>query len=157
MLTLRPATLGDVPNLLSLLSVLGRPSPKTDTDTMHFRDVIARYIADDDKRVVVVDSDGLIVGFTSVMLLLRLNQKKKEMYMPELVVHKEYRSRGAGAMLVNFCVDLAREENCYRIRLESGNWRHNSHDFYKHLGFKQSALSFEMPVGDQEMADTSAP
>ena len=147
MITLRPATIEDTPHILTLLSVLGRPEPKTNVDTDHFKNLIVRYVDADDKRIIVADFDGLIVGFASVMFLLRLNHTKMEMYMPELVIHEKYRGRGIGVMLVDFCMDLAKEAGCYRIRLESGNWRYDSHDFYKHLGFKQSALSFEMPVG----------
>ena len=37
-----------------------------------------------------------------------------------------------------------KEKKCHRIRLESGNQRKDSHKFYEHLGFEQSALSFTL-------------
>ena len=62
----------------------------------------------------------------------------------QLVVIKEYRNQGIGKQLINSCIVIAKEKNCHRIRLESGNKRKESHNFYKHLGFEQYALSFTL-------------
>jgi GNAT superfamily N-acetyltransferase len=83
-----------------------------------------------------------IVGMVSVMFLSRLNQTTLEMYIPELIVLEKYQNQGIGKKLINFCITLAKEKKCHRIRLESGNQRKESHQFYKHLGFEQSSLSF---------------
>ena len=83
-----------------------------------------------------------IVGMVSVMFLPRLNQLTLEMYIPELVVLEKYQNHGIGKKLINSCITLAKEKKCHRIRLESGNQRKDSHEFYKHLGFEQFSLSF---------------
>ena len=83
-----------------------------------------------------------IVGMVSIVFLSRLNQTTLEMYIPDLVVHEKYQSKGIGKKLINSCISLAKEKKCHRIRLESGNQRKESHQFYKHLGFEQSALFF---------------
>jgi GNAT superfamily N-acetyltransferase len=64
------------------------------------------------------------------------------MYIPELVVLEKYQKQGIGKKLIDSCITLAKEKKCHRIRLESGNQRKESHQFYKNLGFEQSALSF---------------
>ena len=66
------------------------------------------------------------------------------MYIPELIVLKKYQNHGVGKKLINSCITLAKEKKCHRIRLESGNQRKESHKFYEHLGFEQSALSFTL-------------
>jgi len=68
------------------------------------------------------------------------------MYIPELVVSKDMRNSGIGKKLIQHCMILAKKKDCYRIRLESGNQRKESHKFYKNLGFEQSALSFAMNI-----------
>ena len=74
-----------------------------------------------------------IVGMISMMLLPRLNHTTLEMYIPELVVLKKYQSHGIGKNLINSCIDFAKEKKCHRIRLESGNQRLESHQFYKNI------------------------
>ena len=78
----------------------------------------------------------------SMMFLSRLNRTTHEMYIPELVVLKKYQNQGIGKKLINYCITISKEKKYHRIRLESGNIRQVSHQFYKHLGFEQSALSF---------------
>lgn len=79
-----------------------------------------------------------VIGMVSIMYLSRLNQEFFEMYIPELIVTKNYRNQGIGKKMIQACIKLARDKKCHRIRLESGNQRKKSHIFYKNLGFSQS-------------------
>lgn len=133
----------DIPVLLGLLYDLGRPKPQKDSDVEIFRKSVIKYVKDSDKTILVAEIDDIqIVGMVSVMFLQRLNQLTLEMYIPELIVLEKYQNHGIGKKLINSCIVLAKEKNCHRIRLESGNQRKESHQFYKHLGFEQSAFSF---------------
>jgi len=133
----------DIPVLLGLLYDLGRPKPQKDSDVETFRKLVIKYVKDSDKTILVAEIDDIqIVGMVSVIFLQRLNQLTLEMYIPELVVLEKYQNHGIGKKLINSCIALAKEKNCHRIRLESGNQRKESHQFYKHLGFEQSAFSF---------------
>ena len=133
----------DIPILLGLLYDLGRPKPQKDSDVEIFRKLVTKYVKDLDKTILVAEIDDIqIVGMVSVIFLPRLNQLTLEMYIPELVVLEKYQNHGIGKKLINSCIALAKEKNCHRIRLESGNQRKESHQFYKHLGFEQSAFSF---------------
>jgi GNAT superfamily N-acetyltransferase len=133
----------DIPVLLGLLYDLGRPKPQKDSDVEIFRKLVTKYVKDLDKTILVAEIDDIqIIGMVSVIFLQRLNQLTLEMYIPELVVLEKYQNHGIGKKLINSCIALAKEKNCHRIRLESGNQRKESHQFYKHLGFEQSAFSF---------------
>ena len=133
----------DIPVLLGLLYDLGRPKPQKDSDVEIFRKLVTKYVKDLDKTILVAEIDDIqIVGMVSVIFLQRLNQLTLEMYIPELVVLEKYQNHGIGKKLINSCIALAKEKNCHRIRLDSGNQRKESHQFYKHLGFEQSAFSF---------------
>jgi len=141
--TIRPSSENDIPILLGLLYDLGRPKPQKDSDVDLFRKLVTKYDKDSNKTVLVAEIDDMkIVGMASVMYLSRLNQLTLEMYIPELVVLEKYRNHGIGKKLINSCITLAQEKKCHRIRLESGNQRKDSHEFYRRLGFEQSALSF---------------
>ena len=142
-IVIRTASDNDLPLILGLLYDLGRPKPEKDDDVDVFRKLVKKHITDSDKKILVAELDGIeIVGMVSMMFLPRLNRNTLEMYIPELVVLKKHQSKGIGKKLINSCIILAKEKKCHRIRLESGNQRKESHLFYKHLGFEESALSF---------------
>lgn len=132
----------DIPILLQLLYELGRPKPQEDNEVDAFETLLKKYFTDLDKKILVAELDDEVVGMVSVMFLSRLNRFTLEMYIPELIVFEKYQNHGIGKKLIYACIDLAQEKKCHRIRLESGNQLKDSHKFYKHLGFEQSALSF---------------
>ena len=140
---IRTASNKDVSVLLGLLYELGRPKPQKNYDVEIFHKLITKYVNDPDKTILVAELDNVkIVGMVSVVFLPRLNQSTLEMYIPELVVLEKYQNSGMGKKLIHSCISLAKEKKCHRIRLESGNHRKNSHQFYKHLGFEQLSSLF---------------
>lgn len=142
---IRDASDKDAPLILGLLYDLGRPKPQKDPDVETFRKLVTTYVKDSDKMILVAEIDDVkIIGMVSVMFLPRLNQLTLEMYIPELIVLENYQKQGIGKKLINSCIALAKERNCHRIRLESGNQRKESHQFYEHLGFEKSSFSFTL-------------
>lgn len=141
-ITIRDAIDKDILPILELLYELGRPEPIDDKEITVFKSKIREYFSDPSKMILVAESNSEIVGLVSIILLRRLNHAKYEMYIPELVVKKDLRYSGIGKALIAKCIELGKKKNCYRIRLESGNERKESHKFYKTLGFSQSGLSF---------------
>ena len=146
MAAIRDAVHSDVSFVLDLLYELGRPRPDDKQEEDMFKRVISGYIADEDKGLLVAESDHAVVGLASIMFLARCNHAGPEMYIPELVVRADCRGRGIGKALTGECMRIAATRGCHRIRLESGNQRKDSHDFYRRLGFDQQALSFEFLV-----------
>ena len=145
-LSIRESTDKDIPSILSLLYELERPKPLDDNDVKVFKNKIHDYFSDSQKIILVAEQNGKIVGIVSIIYLQRLNRAKLEMYIPELVVTEKLRYSGIGKKLIQYCIDLAKKKDCYRIRLESGNQRKESHKFYKSIGFEQSSLTFTKNV-----------
>lgn len=145
-LSIVKATEKDIPIILELLYELERPTPIDDKEIKVFRNKIKDYFSDPQKIILLAKQGFKPIGLASVIFLRRLNRVKLEMYIPELIVTKEYRNTGIGKKLIEHCIILAKKKDCYRIRLESGNQRKDSHLFYKNLGFEQSSLSFSMNI-----------
>ena len=142
-ITIKDATENDIPIILGLLYELDRPKPQRDSEVDSFRKLVKKYLTDSDKKILIAVLDEMkIVGIVSMMFLPRLNRETLELYIPELIVRENYRNQGIGKKLVDSCISIGKEKNCHRIRLESGNQRVESHQFYKFLGFEQSAYSF---------------
>ena len=143
----REASSKDIPIILGLLYELGRPKPQKDSDVDSFRKLIKKYITDNDKKILLAQLDNAeIIAMLSIIFLPRLNQNSLELYIPELIVREKFQHRGVGKKLINHCMSIGREKKCHRIRLESGNKRKESHQFYKKLGFDQSGLSFTIAL-----------
>ena len=140
---IRDASEQDIPIILGLLYDLGRPKLQKDSDVETFRKLVTKYLTDSDKKILVAVLDDVkVIGMLSMVFLPRLNRSTLETYIPELVVLETYRTHGVGKKLISSCMTIAKEKKCHRIRLESGNQRKESHQFYEHLGFEQSSLSF---------------
>ncbi|TBR09999.1 MAG: GNAT family N-acetyltransferase [Candidatus Nitrosotenuis sp.] len=143
---IRKASKKDLDEILNLLYQLQRPRPKTSSEHTAFRKRIFQYLDENDKKIIVSECNSKIIGLVSIMLLPRLNRTKLELYIPELVVSEDHRGLGVGKSLIKSCVNIAKKKKCFRIRLESGNQRKDAHQFYKKIGFEQSALSYTMTI-----------
>ncbi len=142
-MTIRTASSRDIPIILRLLYHLGRPKPQQDSNVDTFRMLVKKYITDFDKKILLAEINDIeIIGMVSMVFLPRLNRINFEIYIPELVVLEKYQKQGIGKKLIDSCIIIAKEKKCHRIKLESGNQRKESHQFYEHLGFVQSAISF---------------
>ncbi len=144
-LIIRSAKTEDIDKIITLLIELGRPKPDMD-DKKRFPELIQSYLDDSDKEILIVRNSSDVIGMISIIYLTRLNQKQQEMYIPELIIQKEFRNTGIGKKLINAVIELAKKKNCHRIRLESGNQRTESHMFYEKNDFEQSALSFDLKI-----------
>jgi len=67
---------------------------------------------------------------------------KKHIYIDDLVVTTEQRSRGAGAALLEWISEYAREHECEQIHLDSGVQRYDAHRFYLNHGFRIASHHF---------------
>ena len=147
-ISIKKATKNDIPCILELLYELGRPKPQNSIETALFEKKMQTYLSDIDKQIFVAKLEGILVATVSIIFLLRLNQKTLEMYIPELIVAKNYQGKGIGKKMIDFCISLAKKKNCHRIRLESGNQRKKSHQFYLKCGFEHTSHSFSKIISN---------
>jgi GNAT superfamily N-acetyltransferase len=86
------------------------------------------------------------LGMISLVFLQRLNRTRLEAWVPDFIVNQEHRNKGIGRELLKRCMEMARKEKCWRIRLETGLARKRSQKFYKLIGMEPFALSLMMPL-----------
>jgi GNAT superfamily N-acetyltransferase len=96
--------------------------------------------------IIVAEYNHDIVGMASLVFISRLNQTRQELWIPDMIVSKEYQNKGVGKALVKKFTKIAKENNCFRIRLESGNSRKQAHAFYKGNDFEEFAISFRKQI-----------
>ena len=70
-------------------------------------------------------------------------------FVENVVTDKDFRKQGLGKKVMEKAIEFAREKNCYKVILESGAWRTEAHQFYRNLGFDDTAKkSFLMKLKD---------
>ncbi len=140
---IRPARKNDIPLILGLLYELGRPKPENNLELKIFRNLVKKQISDSDKQILVAeDKNGDIIGMVSIILVPRLNRVNPELYIPELIVTKKFQKKGIGAELINSSISFGQRYKCKKLRLESGNFRLEAHQFYEKLKFESNSKSF---------------
>ena len=70
-------------------------------------------------------------------------------FVENVVTDSEYRGQGLGRKVMEMAIEFARENNCYKIILQSASFRKEAHQFYKNLGFDgESKKAFIMKLKD---------
>lgn len=72
----------------------------------------------------------------------------KHLYVDDLITSESVRSKGFGEILIRWLKNLAVEENCTHLHLDSGTHRHQAHKFYFKQGFSIASYHFSQSVMD---------
>ncbi len=61
----------------------------------------------------------------------------------------QHSGQGLGRKVMKMAIEFARENNCYKVILQSASFRKEAHQFYKNLGFDgESKKAFIMKLKD---------
>ena len=58
----------------------------------------------------------------------------KSLYLDDIYVKPDFRGRGVGSMLLRSIFEVAKRENCKRLRWQVLDWNENAISFYKKRG-----------------------
>jgi GNAT superfamily N-acetyltransferase len=72
--------------------------------------------------------------------------RKKYLYIFDLVSNNEVRSKGYGAILLEYIKNVAKRENCIQMDLDSGTYRIGAHRFYFGQGMIVQQFHFKSDV-----------
>lgn len=70
----------------------------------------------------------------------------KFLYVDDLVTAEDARSKGYGKRMLDWLADVACEEGCESLHLDSGVQRHEAHRFYFREGMKISSYHFALAL-----------
>jgi GNAT superfamily N-acetyltransferase len=147
-LEIRPATLQDVPAIVSLLAddSLGarrEGDPSSAAYAAAFAD-----IASDPRQLLTVGTlNAEIVGTMQLTVIPGLSRRGSKRAVIEAVrVRGDLRGRGLGRQLIAWAIDQARARGCAVVQLTTDKRRVDAHRFYESLGFEASHLGMKLAL-----------
>ena len=130
-ITIRKANQQDFPTILSLIKefAIFQKTPEKVTITLEqmiaSKNLFQCFIAE--------TSSKEIAGFASFYFVYN-SWSGKGLYLDDLYVKNAFRKQGAGKLLLEAILQLAKDEHCKKLRWQVSKWNANALDFYKSMG-----------------------
>ncbi|MDR0909696.1 MAG: GNAT family N-acetyltransferase [Spirochaetaceae bacterium] len=103
-------------------------------------------------RYFVAKDAGRVAGCCYIAIIPNLTFNGKAIgYIENVVIDAEHRRQGIGREILKRAVDYAKEQNCYKVVLQSGSERKDAHKFYQSIGFDgNSKKAFQIRLDTTE-------
>ncbi len=100
-----------------------------------FKITIAQMRKDQEyfKFLVVEDKEGKIIGFATTFIAW-YSWIGKTMYLDDLYIIDEHRGNRLGSQLMDAVIQMAKGQNCKKVKWQVSKWNKNAIDFYKKIG-----------------------
>ena len=140
---IRTAKKEDVPAIVAMLADdklgstredYGDPLPEV------YYDAFSRIDQDSNQElIVVVNEKDIVIGTLQLSLIPYLTYRGGTRAQIEAVrIHKDYRGRGLGKMVFEWCIARAGEKGAHVVQLTTDKKRPQAIRFYEELGFQAS-------------------
>jgi len=143
MTEIRNATVEDWPAVAGLLVELGRDVLPSAIHNPSYEILFGGHLAKRESRTLVAEQPtGRVVGFLDMEFRQRLGHPRPQAWVNDLIVTESVRGQGVGHELLARAEELARGRGCFRMSLETGNWRERTHSFYRGEGWTDNGKWF---------------
>jgi GNAT superfamily N-acetyltransferase len=128
---IRKATEADFPFILSLIKELAAFEKAADkvTNTVEQmkeeQSLFRCFVAETEDKEII----GIALYFFAYYTWVG-----KSLYLEDLYIKEAYRKQSLGKLLLEKIFEVAREENCKRVRWQVLNWNHNAINMYRKNG-----------------------
>ncbi len=135
MLKIRKAVSEDIPLILSFIRELADYERAPDSVSATEEDLRRDgFRASPRFRVIIAEWDGQPAGTAFFFSHYSTWNGRPSLYLEDLFVRPEFRSRGVGKALMVHLARIAVEENCYGMRWEALDWNKPAIEVYQRLG-----------------------
>lgn len=59
-------------------------------------------------------------------------------FIENVITDEKYRKKGIGKKIIEKAINISKENNCYKVILQSGIQREDAHSFYRNIGFSDT-------------------
>ncbi len=129
--TIRIANQKDFPAVLNLIKefALFQKTPHKVSITLQQMEAEQEFF----KCFVAESANNEIIGFATCYFTF-YSWSGKGLYLDDLYVRASYRKQNVGSQLLNTVIDLAKREQCKKLRWQVSGWNKNAIGFYKSIG-----------------------
>jgi len=93
---------------------------------------------ENNSTIWVIDYNNELIGTTTIIYEYKfIRNIVKLAHIEDVCIDKNYRNKGIGKLLINFVVNEANKENCYKIILDCDE---NLENFYKKSGLEKKGI-----------------
>ena len=86
-------------------------------------------------------------GVATIAVHPRLYSRAPSAQLTALVTDRAARRHGVGRALARAAAEIAREAGCEKLYVRTNRRREESPPFYRSLGFQETHLTFDLPLG----------
>ncbi|MCL1859358.1 MAG: GNAT family N-acetyltransferase [Oscillospiraceae bacterium] len=103
------------------------------SETMQLWDNI---LADPNYHILIGEEMGKVVSSVTLVIIKNLTREMRPHALIEnMVTLPDYRNKGYARLLLEKSIEMAKENNCYRIMFISGSKNESNIRFYRNSGF----------------------
>jgi len=141
-IAIREATENDLSEILALYA--GIENDKSGSlDLLSARKQFEKMKSYPNYSIYVAEKDGTIVGTFELLIMDNLaHSGKPSAIVEDVVVNENVRSTGIGRRMMQFAMEISKQQGCYKLMLSSNLSRERAHKFYDDLGFERHGYSF---------------
>ena len=127
------------------LHVTWRPDIYKPADTVYSREYFDKLVSE--KRILVAEEDGLVVGLLSFMYRHVESDKqvtRNVIFIDDLAVKEEYRGKGIGTQLLETIKERVKTENLDGLELQVNARNTAAKKMYEKFGFTEKSINMEL-------------
>jgi GNAT superfamily N-acetyltransferase len=91
-------------------------------------------------EILLLKNGGGVIGMVSLLYSISTALGGKVAILEDMIIIKDFRSKGFGSKLLGAAIDFARERGCMRITLLTDFDNETAQAFYRKFGFRKSAM-----------------
>lgn len=108
------------------------------------------WLDNDKQTIFVAENEEKIVGFANCLIKKAKENELIKSYnyveIENLVIDNDYKKSGIGKQLIKKAEGWAKDHGTNTVRLSSAGANHNALEFYKHLGYEISSVTFHKDI-----------
>jgi GNAT superfamily N-acetyltransferase len=140
----RKLTVSDLPSLIELYKQLDEDDERC---TLEQNEMTWKKIEENTniQYFGAIDKEKVVSTCYAVYIPNLTRGNRGICFIENVVTDKEYRKCGLASRVIDMAIDFAKEQNCYKVILQSGIARTEAHHFYESKGFDStSKKAFDM-------------
>jgi len=135
MLSIRPATIEDVPLLKILVHEFAEYDKLAHEASVTEEDLLRDGFGPNPKfRAVIAEWDGKVAGYAVFFEFYSTFQGRAGLFLDDIFVRADFRKHGIGKALLAHVAGVAWKEGYFCVRCEILDWNKEAIDFYRSLG-----------------------